>query len=592
MTVNPFRPFAPYLRPYRRAVFTGLILLLGAQLISAALPMALKEAIDTAALEHNADSSPVVAYHTGSVVGDIALYAVAIAALGIVHWTMAFGMRWYLGGTSRYVERDLRAAYAHHLLALPLGFFHKRRIGDLMARATNDVEAIQRFLHHALRMALTGLLTFFLSLTLMCFIDWRLALLCLLPMPVMVMTTNWVSGRIHSSYRRVQEQFANMSACIQENLSGMRVVKGFAHETLEIDRFSEFNQEYVERNRRLIRVRSPFFPFALLLNGISTVIVLWLGGLRVIDETLTLGSFVAFNAYLIQLGRPMMLLGRMVDEYQRAVASLKRIEAILHEPSETRGEENGPRRLKGEIELRNLSFAYDGRTVLDDISLRIPAGSTLGIIGVIGSGKTTLARLIPGLIQPDPDQILIDGVPVQQIPIRRLRQSIGYVPQDTFLFSDSIRANIALGADAPSEVEIEWAADVAQLSADINEFPLGMDTLVGERGVTLSGGQKQRTAIARAVVGSPPILILDDAMASVDTATESEILRRLEAVIESATTILIAHRVSTVRRADHIIALDSGRIVEQGTHDELVTRDGPYAELCRRQSQAQELDDL
>ncbi len=593
MTVNPFKPFAPFLRPYRRAVFAGVTLLLGAQLINAALPMALKQAIDTAHQELNPDSNPVVTHHTGSAFGDIALYAAAMAALGIIQWTMAFGMRWYLSGTSRYVERDLRATYVQHLLALPLSFFHKRRVGDLMARATNDVEAIQRFFHHAFRMTLTGLLTFFLSLTLMCLIDWRLALLCLLPMPVMVMTTNWVSGRIHSGYRRVQEQFATMSARIQENLSGMRIVKGFARETLEVDRFAELNQAYVEHNRRLVKVRSPFFPFALLLNGISTVVVLWVGGLRVIDETLTLGSFVAFNAYLIQLGRPMMLLGRMVDEYQRAVASLKRIEAILHEPTETRGEENDPRRLKGEIELRNLSFAYDGGdTVLDDISLRIPAGSTLAVIGVIGSGKSTLARLIPGMIQPGPDQILIDGVPVQQIPLRTLRQSIGYVPQDTFLFSDTLRANIALGADAPSVEEIEWATDVAQLSNDIGDFPLGMDTLVGERGVTLSGGQKQRTAIARAVVGSPPILILDDAMASVDTATESEILRRLETVIESTTTILIAHRVSTVRGADHIIVLDSGRIVEQGSHDELVARDGAYAELWRRQNRAQELDDL
>ena len=592
MTVNPFKPFVPYLRPYRRAVFAGLILLLGAQLISAALPMALKQAIDTAHLELNPDPQTAVTYHTGSALGDIALYAAAMAALGIIQWTMAFGMRWYLSGTSRYVERDLRATYVQHLLALPLSFFHKRRVGDLMARATNDVEAIQRFLHHAFRMTLTGLLTFFLSLTLMCLIDWRLALLCLLPMPVMVMTTNWVSGRIHSGYRRVQEQFATMSSRIQENLSGMRIVKGFARETLEIDRFCELNQAYVELNRRLIKVRSPFFPFALLLNGISTVVVLWVGGLRVIDETLTLGSFVAFNAYLIQLGRPMMLLGRMVDEYQRAIASLKRIEAILHEPAETRGEENDPRRLKGEIELRNLSFAYDGRTVLDDVSLRIPAGSTLAVIGIIGSGKSTLARLIPGLVQPGADQIFIDGVPVQQIPLRTLRQSIGYVPQDTFLFSDTLRANIALGADAPSDTEIEWAAEVAQLSSDVSDFPLGMDTLVGERGVTLSGGQKQRTAIARAVVGSPPILILDDTMASVDTATESEILRRLDAVIESSTTILIAHRVSTVRRADHIIVLDAGRIVEQGTHDELVASNGTYAELWRRQSMAQELDDL
>lgn len=592
MTVNPFKPFAPYLRPYRRAVVAGISLLLGAQLIHATLPMVLKLAIDSAHTAHIDGPQPAADYHTGSVHGDIAFYAGVLAMLAVIQWALSFGLRWYLSGTSRYVERDLRNLYVRHLMALPLGFFHKRRLGELMARATNDVEAIQRFLHHAFRMTLTGLLTFFLSLTLMCLIDWRLSLLCLLPMPVMVLTTSWVSGRIHSGYRRVQEQFASISARIQENLSGIRIVKGFGRETLEIERFGQLNEAYVECNRRVVNVRAPFFPFALLLNGISLVVVLWLGGLRVIDGTLSLGSFVAFNAYLIQMGRPMMLLGRMVDEFQRALASLKRIEVVLREPAEDHGEESDAR-LKGEVELRHLSFAYDGGgAVLDDISLRIPAKSTLGVIGIIGSGKSTLARLIPGLIRPGPEQILIDGTPIEQIPLHTLRQSIGYVPQDTFLFSDTIRANIGLRTDSPSDDKIQWAADLARLAPDIDDFPLGFDTLVGERGVTLSGGQKQRAAIARAIYGTPPILVLDDAMASVDTETESEILGGLETVIQSSTTILIAHRVSTVRQADHIVVLDAGRIVEQGSHDELLAIDGTYAELFRRQSMAQELDEL
>ena len=589
MRLNPFQPFIPYLRPYRRTVIAGILLLLLIQAITTSLPMALKVVIDTA---HAAFENKPTSTYTGTVRGDIALVAGIMACLAFVRWLLSIAMRYLLSGASRYVERDLRAAYVRHLLALPMRFFEERRVGDLMARATNDVEAIQRFLHHAFRMTLTALLVLVLSLTLMCVIDWQLAFISLLPMPIMAIVINVVAVRIRRGYRMVQEQFADMTALIQENLSGMRVNKGFAREAREVDRFSELNGDYVQRNRRLINIGSFFFPFAFLMNGLSLILVLWLGGLRVIEGSLSLGSFVAFNAYLIQMGAPMRLLGRLVDEFQRAAASLGRIEAILGEPTETRREDD-TLQLRGDIEFRGTRYSYvDDHAVLDDISIKVQAGGTLGIVGRVGSGKSTLARLLPQLIRSGPEQLLVDGMPIEGIPVRTLRDSIGYVPQDSFLFSQTLRENIAIGGNGVSNDDVELAAEIAHLTPDIQDFPEGLDTIVGERGVTLSGGQKQRAAIARAVVGKPPILILDDALASVDTHTEDEILRRLEQVVDSCTTVIISHRVSTVRRADRIIVLDDGRIAEQGSHDELVAQNGIYAELCRRQDLAQELDEL
>ena len=581
MSLNPFRPFASYLRPYRWALVIGLIFLLGEQLVSVSIPLILERAINQAQASLD-QAAPDLTF--------LMHYAALIIGLGVAQWSMAFGMRWHLASTSYRVERDIRQRYFTHILTLPLGYFQQARTGDLMARATNDVEAVQRYLSHGFRMFLSAILGFSFSMVAMCLYDWELTLYALLPMPIMTVILRLVGGKVRRRYRLVQEQFATISTCLQENLSGVRVVKAFARRRREIDHFTQLNDEYVERNRSLIYLYSTFFPFTFLISGLSMVFILWLGGTRVVEGTLTLGAFVAFNAYLIRISRPMMMMGRIVDEYQRAMASMLRIESVLKERPQPDQYQDDDLAIKGDIEFRRASFAYNGQTVLRDIDVHIPAGSTLAIVGRVGSGKSTLARLIPRLIQAGEGQVLIDGKPIEQMPLRAFRDAIGYVPQDTFLFSESIRDNIALDLAAPDDVE--RAIEVAQLAADLKTFPQGLETIVGERGVTLSGGQKQRTALARSVVRQPKILILDDALASVDTRTEEQILTRLRDIMAERTTILIAHRISTVMAADHIIVLDEGRIVEEGTHDQLLAGDGLYAEMYRRQHLTEELSDL
>ena len=581
MSLNPFKPFASYLRPYRWALVIGLTFLLGEQLVSVSIPLILERAIDQARASLD-QTAPDLTFLTH--------YAALIVGLGLAQWSMAFGMRWHLASTSYRVERDIRQRYFAHLLTLPLGYFQQARTGDLMARATNDVEAVQRYLSHGFRMFLSAILGFSFSMVAMCLYDWELTLYALLPMPIMTVILRLVGSKVRRRYRRVQEQFASISTCLQENLSGVRVVKAFARRRGEIDHFTQLNDEYVERNRSLIYLYSTFFPFTFLISGLSMVFILWLGGIRVVEGTLTLGAFVAFNAYLIRMSRPMMMMGRIVDEYQRAMASMLRIESVFKEQPQPDQYRDDGLAIKGEIEFRRASFAYNGQTVLRDIDVHIPAGSTLAIVGRVGSGKSTLARLIPRLIQAGEGQIFIDGKPIEQMPLRAFRDAIGYVPQDTFLFSESIRDNIAL--DSVAADEVERAIEVAQLAADLKTFPQGLETIVGERGVTLSGGQKQRTALARSVVRQPKILILDDALASVDTRTEEQILTRLRDIMAERTTILIAHRISTVMAADHIIVLDEGRIVEEGTHGELLALDGLYADMYRRQHLTEELSDL
>lgn len=520
-------------------------------------------------------------------------FALFIVALALLQWGTSVAMRWYLMGMGRRMERDLRSRYMRHLLKLSPAFFQRSRTGDLIARATSDIELVARFPAETFRVSLTVLTTFCLSLGFMCTIDWRLALVSLAPIPATVLVLRYVSSRVKRGYRDIQACFASMMASIQENLSGIRVVKSYTLEGDESRRFTELNDTYVQGNRSMAHLHSLLFPFTGLLTGLSMIAVLCLGGMKVIEGTMTLGAFVAFNALLIRLGVPLLQLGRMVNEFQLASVCLSRVDKVLSEPIPEDEEMSDELvRISGDIEFKGVHFAYGSNGVLGGIDLRVPAGTTLAIVGRVGTGKTTLGRLIPRLIETCSGQIRIDGIPLDTLPFHVIRDAIGYVPQETFLFTDTIRNNITLGIEKATSAQVTEAAKISRLTDDLASMEQGLDTVIGERGVTLSGGQKQRTALARAVILRPQILILDDALAAVDARTEQEILDGLRDIMADRTTILIAHRISTVRGAHQIIVLDAGKVAESGDHESLMLHDGIYADMYRRQHLEAEIEGM
>ena len=567
----------------------GMVLLTLTQALATAIPYVLKIAVDS--IKAQVEGTPMP---SDSVFGaNTWYYGCLIVGLAVVTMALSMCMRWYFASVARYIEYDIREEYFAKLVSLSLSYYQRTPTGDLMSRATNDLNAVRLFLAFGIRMLFDALLAVGMGLAVMCTIYWQLSLWALLPLPVLAFVMNRAANGIYIGFRDVQDQFSKISARVQENLAGMRVVKAYVQREHEIEAFNVLNKNYLEKNKKLILLQSAVRPLAFVVGGCSLVIVLWLGGESVIDGRITLGEFVAFNAYLTKLIFPMILLGWMVERYQRGLASMVRINEILHEKPTIRDEPSPhtPDTDKGEIVFDNVTFAYGDNVVLQDVSLTIPAGSTLAIVGRIGAGKTTFGRLIPRMIDPGSGDIRIDGLPLRSWPVQALRSRIGFVPQDSFLFSDTLRENIALGVEDGDDL-VEWASDVSRLSQDLPDFPQGYATVVGERGVTLSGGQKQRTALARAVIRKPAILILDDAMSSVDTHTEEEILTQLRAVMTERTTILISHRISTVQHADQIVVLEEGGIAEQGDHQTLIDRGGIYADMYTRQQLRQELDEI
>ena len=613
-------------KKYRVRLTLGVVCVTLSNLAATVSPMVLKHAIDSLS---TFISEERLLYFGGLIV----LFAVLEAVF-------LFLMRRIMIGASRLMEYDLRNDLFAHLLGLSRRYYQNHRTGDIMSRATNDLNAVRMMLGPGIMYSVNTVIRLAIVLFLMLRINVALTLFALMSIPAVAFAVRYFGTLIHHRFEKIQETFSEISARVQENLSGVRVIKAFTQEESEINEFKRLNQEYIQKNLQLIRVWGLFYPVLGFLLGLGGVFVLWYGGREVIGGRMTLGDFVAFNAYLGMLTWPMIALGWVINIVERGSASAGRMNQIFDTQAEIFDESvkvrvtegaptkvpsiegvalsdsgreapgwvnpihhnppqgaDGPgpsqegisRQIRGEIDIRNLSFAYNGQAVLKNINLRIPLGATYAIVGETGSGKSTLVSLLARVHDVTEGEILIDGVPLRKYSLHALRSSLGYVPQETFLFSEKISDNIAFGVDQASPSDIQEAARLANILHDVEEFPKQFDTMIGERGITLSGGQQQRTAIARALIRNPQILVLDDALSSVDTATEERILSHLKVVMRDRTSILISHRVSTVKFADQIIVLKGGEIVERGTHDELAARDGYYADLYQKQLLEEEL---
>ena len=501
-------------------------------------------------------------------------------------------------GFSRRCEADLRDRVFSHLQKLPLSYFQHTKTGDLMSRLTNDVQAVRELMGFGSLAMVDAMVVIFFSLSLMITINPWLTFWSMLGMPLISLVVRFFGRHIFTWSRDTQQQLSVMSTYVQENLSGMRVVQAYAQEQNQFQGFDAISSQYRGKTMWLATLWGIFWPLMQVLAGIAATIVLWLGGRQVMQGTMTLGEFVAFNGYLAMLTWPLMAVGYVVNQYQRGTAALSRLGEILDTPISPRyvagTSRNGSVPIEGGVEFRNLTFSYEANSapVLKNIRLTIPAGKKCGIIGETGSGKSTLVNLLLRLFEPPKETVFIDGVDVTDLPVRRLEEEIGFVSQDIFLFSGTMRENIVLGVNNGEAANVEEAARIAELLPTIREFGAGFDTVIGERGVRLSGGQKQRTALARAIIKNPPILILDDAFSSVDVQTEEQILKELKVFMRGRTTLLISHRISTVREADFIVYLRAGEIIEQGSHDELLARRGAYYQLYQKQRLVREVETM
>ncbi len=567
-----------YLWRYRRAMSLGGLCLVCKDLAQVAQPLMIRAAIDSL-------STP----RSGSASAAFLPYTAALVALALVKGFFQFWMRVILIGASRDIEYDLRNDLFRHLVSLSPDYYARTRTGDIMARATNDLNAVRMMLGPAVMYCGETSLTFLLAILVMARVDWHLAVYAILPAPAVSLAVILFGRAIHARFERIQATFSDISSRVQENLSGVRMIRAFVQEQAELRRFADLNRRYIAQNLGLVRIQGVFQPLLEVLIGATFLLVLWLGGRDVLHHRITMGSFVMFNTYMGTLVWPMIALGWVVNLMQRGSASLGRINQIFHEVPSVVGEAELPA-MQGSIEFRDVSVDYASTRALDRLSLDIAAGETVAVVGHTGSGKSTLVSLIPRLMDPTEGAVLVDGIDLRTLSPAALRRYIGFVPQETFLFSATISRNIAFGAEDATPQEIRRAAEIAGIAPDIESFPAGYDTMVGERGITLSGGQKQRIAIARAILRDPRILILDDALSSVDTLTEERILTHLAGVMLGRTVILISHRVSTVRQAGKIVVLEKGRIVEQGSHAELIESGGYYADLSQKQMLEEELE--
>jgi len=585
MLPRNLRPLDPYLKKYRAGFAQGGLCVLLLNGIWVLFPQVIQRGVDY--LKAGGRSTRQLAF-----------YALLLVAIAVSKGVFQFLTRWIVIGISREIEFDLRNDLFAHLERLSHSFYQRTRTGDIMARATNDLNAVRMLLGPAIMYSANTIVFTAAALAFMFKISPRLTMYAFLPLPVASIVIQYFGRQIHDRFEKIQAMFSDISARAQENFSGARVIRAFVQEEPEIRAFETANREYISRSLGLVRLMGMLWPTLELMLGLAVVLVLWLGGREVLSGKISVGQFVAFLTYITQLTWPVIALGYVINLFQRGTASLVRINEIMTQQPEIADDpsalaaDSTESELRGEIEFRGLNFAYNGTPVLHDIRLHVPAGTSLAIVGPTGSGKTTLVNLLSRVYDAAGGSVLIDGRPIREFPISFLRKNVGFVPQETFLFSDTIRENISFGREHASDEEIRQAAEAASIAADIESFPEGFATLVGERGLTLSGGQKQRTAIARAIVRNPRILILDDALSSVDTHTEDKILNHLREIMQGRTTIFISHRVSTVRNADRIAVLHGGWIVELGTHDELLARNGYYTDLYNKQLLEEELAEV